>query len=182
MCRRTPAPKSRHPSHPGAKYCSHLAICPFGHVSPPRPPAIIDPRPWELRSYGSRHVKINTFCTAGSPWDDTKDRKTLLKACKNQYILDSQPSLGFPHTSPHKPPAQPPMVKTGVSPPMGAQIIWKKLAYPLPWELRSYGKNWRIPSRGSSDHVEKTGVSPPMGAQILWKKTGVSPPMGAQIM
>ena len=108
MCRRTPAPKSRHPSHPGAKYCSHLAICPFGHVSPPRPPAIIDPRPWELRSYGSRHVKINTFCTAGSPWDDTKDRKTLLKAYKNQYILDSQPSSGFPHTSPHKPPAQPP--------------------------------------------------------------------------
>ena len=146
------APKSRHPSHPGAKYCSHLAICPFGHVSPPRPPAIIDPRPWELRSYGSRHVKINTFCTAGSPWDDTKDRKTLLKACKNQYILDSQPSSEFPHTSPHKPPAQ------------------------------SCGKKWRIPSRGSSDHVEKNGVSPPMGAQILWKKTGVSPPMGAQIM
>ena len=77
------------------------------------------------------------------------------------------------------------MVKTGVSPPMGTQIIWKKLAYPLPWELRSCGKNWRIPSHGSSDpmeknwripshgssdHVEKTGVSPPMGAQILWKK------------
>ena len=74
-----------------------------------------------------------------------------------------------------------PMEKTGVSPPVGAQIMWKKLAYPLPWELRSYGKklayplpwelrscreNWRIPSHGSSDPMEKTGVSPPMGAHF----------------
>ena len=174
MCRRTPAPKSRHPSHPGAKYCSHLAICPFGHVSPPRPPAIIDPRPWELRSYGSRHVKINTFCTAGSPWDDTKDRKTLLKAYKNQYILDSQPSSGFPHTSPHKPPAQPPRARTPLpfSPLSWPPVFSPMLLFDIEEEsicmcrcIQERSKTWRIPSHG-----------------ILWKKTGVSPPMGAQIM
>ena len=51
-----------------------------------------------------------------------------------------------------------------VSPPMGAHIIWKKLLYPLPWELRSFRKTCCIPSHGSSDHLEKTAVSPLMGA------------------
>ena len=55
----------------------------------------------KIRTHCSKHAKINIFCTPGSSRSDLKHRKSLLKACRNQYNLHSQQSSECPQRWEH---------------------------------------------------------------------------------